>query len=152
MEPYCITVILMCVKWSHCGFDLCFLWLRIFYTFCWRSEWQPTLIFSPGESQGQRSLPRLQSSGSQRVRHNWVTNAMIRYTFWILIPCQMYVNPKSFSPFCLYPSHFVVFFDTQKCLMLVSSNLAIFTFIAYTFISHNHNHIYCHETYSYVFF
>ena len=53
---FLITVILMCVKWSHCSFDLYFLWLRILYTFFWRSEWQPTPIFLPGESHGQSSL------------------------------------------------------------------------------------------------
>ena len=40
----------------------------------WRKEWQPTPVFLPGESHGQRSLA-LQSMGSQRVRPNQVTNA-----------------------------------------------------------------------------
>ena len=31
----------------------------------WRREWQPTPVFLPGESHGQRSLV-----GSQRVRHD----------------------------------------------------------------------------------
>ena len=31
---------------------------------------QPTPVFSPGESQGQRSLVGLQSLGSQRVGHD----------------------------------------------------------------------------------
>ena len=33
----------------------------------WRSKWQPTLVFVPGESQGQGSLPSL---GSHRVGHD----------------------------------------------------------------------------------
>ena len=33
-------------------------------------EKQPVLVFLPGKSQGQRSL-----AGSQRVRHNWNTQA-----------------------------------------------------------------------------
>ena len=34
----------------------------------WRRQWQPTPVFLPGESQGQRSLP---SVGSHRVGHDW---------------------------------------------------------------------------------
>ena len=34
----------------------------------WRRRWQPTLIFLPGKSLGQRSLGGLQSMGLQRVR------------------------------------------------------------------------------------
>ena len=39
----------------------------------WRRAWQPTPIFLPGESHGHRSLVsgRLQSIGSQKVRHDW---------------------------------------------------------------------------------
>ena len=40
-----------------------------FFTFMhWRRKWQPTPVFLPGESQGQR---RLSSMGSPRVGHNW---------------------------------------------------------------------------------
>ena len=43
---------------------------------CWRREWQPTPVFLPEKSRGQsRSLAGyIQSTGSQRVRHDWVTN------------------------------------------------------------------------------
>ena len=37
----------------------------------WRRAWQPTPVFLPGESHGQRSLVGYSPSiGSQRVRHN----------------------------------------------------------------------------------
>ena len=36
----------------------------------WRRAWQPTPVFFPGESHGQRSLVGY-SPGSQKVRHNW---------------------------------------------------------------------------------
>ena len=43
--------------------------------FPWRRAWQPTPIFLPGESHGQRSLMGyIQSMGSQRVRRDWATN------------------------------------------------------------------------------
>ena len=39
-------------------------------------EWQPTPVFLPEEFYGQRSLAgNRQSMGSQRLRHNRVTNA-----------------------------------------------------------------------------
>ena len=40
----------------------------------WRGKWQPTPVFLPGEFHGLRRAGGLKSMGSQRVRHNWVTN------------------------------------------------------------------------------
>ena len=37
--------------------------------FPWRRKWQPTPVFLPGKSCGQRNLAG--SMGSQRVRHDW---------------------------------------------------------------------------------
>ena len=39
--------------------------------FPWRRAWQPTLVFSPGESHGQKRVTRGRSMGLQRVRHDW---------------------------------------------------------------------------------
>ena len=39
-----------------------------------RRAWEPTAVFLPGESHGQRSLVAIQSMGSQRVGHDCVTN------------------------------------------------------------------------------
>ena len=39
----------------------------------WRRKEQPSSVFWPGESHGHRACRRLQSMGSQRVRHNWAT-------------------------------------------------------------------------------
>ena len=51
----------------------------------WRRAWQPTPVFLPGESHGQRSLVgSLHSIGLQRVGHDWsdlgCTHAI--YTCW----------------------------------------------------------------------
>ena len=43
----------------------------------WRKAWQPTPIFLPGESHGQR---RLQHIGSQRVGHN---RSDLAHTHWL---------------------------------------------------------------------
>ena len=37
----------------------------------WRRAWQPTPVFLPGESHGQKSLAGYNLSESQRVRHDW---------------------------------------------------------------------------------
>ena len=39
----------------------------------WRRKWQPTPVFLPGESHGQRSLAGYSPWGHKRVRHNFVT-------------------------------------------------------------------------------
>ena len=40
----------------------------------WRRTWLLTPVFLPGGSHGQRSLVGLQSMGSQRVGHDWMTD------------------------------------------------------------------------------
>ena len=49
----------------------------------WRRKWQPTPVFLPGKSHGQRSLvARVQ--GSQRVEHDWTcTYKWTIITWWI---------------------------------------------------------------------
>ena len=37
----------------------------------WRRKWQPTPVFLPGESHGQRSLAGYSSWGRKRVGHDW---------------------------------------------------------------------------------
>ena len=44
----------------------------------WRRAWQPTLVFLPGESHGQRSLVGY-SPQCRRVGHDWLTNT---FTFF----------------------------------------------------------------------
>ena len=50
----------------RCGFDR---WVR---KSSWRMKWQPTPVFLPGESHGQRSLVGYSPWGS-RVRHDWAS-------------------------------------------------------------------------------
>ena len=39
----------------------------------WRRKWQPTPVFLPGKSHGQRSLVGYSPWGSQKSRHDLVT-------------------------------------------------------------------------------
>ena len=50
-----------------CGFEP---WVR---KIPWRRKWQPSPVFLPGESPGQRSLAGYSPWG-RRARHNWATN------------------------------------------------------------------------------
>ena len=43
----------------------------------WRKAWQPTPVFLPGESHGQRNLAGLWSIGSQTAGHRWVTKQQV---------------------------------------------------------------------------
>ena len=47
----------------------------------WRRKWQPTAIFLPGKSHGQRTLVGYSSQGGKRFRHDWVTQQ--QNTDWI---------------------------------------------------------------------
>ena len=63
------------------------IWSLRFGKSLWRREQLPTPVFFPGESRGQRSLAEPPSMGSQRVRHDWVTNTtFIHMLKWILYP------------------------------------------------------------------
>ena len=48
----------------------------------WRSAWQPTPVFSPGESPWTEEPGRLQSMESQRVGHDWATKHSKRESRW----------------------------------------------------------------------
>ena len=59
LEPAC-----QCRRPKRCGFSP---WVG---KMPWRRAWQPTPVFLPGESHGQRSLVDYSPWG-QRVRHDW---------------------------------------------------------------------------------
>ena len=49
----------------------------------WSKKWQPSPIFLPGKFHGERPC-RLQSRGSQRVGHGWVTKHTAQHSCFIL--------------------------------------------------------------------
>ena len=59
IEPAC-----QCRRCKRCRFDP---WVR---KIPWRRKWQPTPVFLPGESHGQRSLAAYSPQG-RRVGHDW---------------------------------------------------------------------------------
>ena len=51
----------------------------------WRRKWQPTPVFFPGKSHGQRSLVGYSPWGSQRVKHDWCDLACMHVFFKCII-------------------------------------------------------------------
>ena len=44
----------------------------------WKRKWQPTPVFLPGKSQGQKSLTDNSQLGRKRVRHDLATESKDR--------------------------------------------------------------------------
>ena len=64
----------ICLPCRRCGFNP---WVR---KIPWRRKWQPTQIFLPGKSQGQRSLVELQFIGSQRIWYDWRVFSSVQFS------------------------------------------------------------------------
>ena len=50
----------------------------------WRRKWQPTPVFLPGKSYGQRSLVGYNPWGHKRVGHDWATKQLSSTDFFPL--------------------------------------------------------------------
>ena len=78
----------------------------------WRKNWQPTPVFLPGESCGQRGPGGLLSIGSHRVRHDWsdLAAAAAAADWLITVKSEVYllisvwVRMRTFLPLnCKWP-------------------------------------------------
>ena len=67
---------------KRCGFDP---WVG---KILWRRKWQPTAVFLPGESHGQRSLTGYSPWGYKRVGHNLAKHSLVLKTMYFMC----YVN------------------------------------------------------------
>ena len=70
--------------------------------------WQPIPVFLPGESLWTKEPGRLQATGSQRVRHDWVakhTQNTVDLQYSVSFRC----TAKWFSFICTYPFFFRFF-------------------------------------------
>ena len=72
----------------------------------WRRKWQPTPVFLPGKSHGQRKMAGYSSWGHKRVRHNSVTKQPPRNMSELLrFLCVWEVGSSSTCQiFSIYPS------------------------------------------------
>ena len=66
-----------CLQCGRSGFDP---WVR---KILWRREWQPTLVLLLGKSMEEPG--RLQSLGSERVGHDWVTSLPLHFLSVLVI-------------------------------------------------------------------
>ena len=66
----------------QCGFDP---WVG---KIPWRSKWQPTPVFLPGESRGQSSLVGYSLWGCKRVRHKLLTQQSQLPKHFNSVKCQ----------------------------------------------------------------
>ena len=67
--------------------------LSLFTFMHWRRKWQPTPVFLPGESQGQRSLVGCCLWGRTELRHDWSDLAAAAAVY-----CSV-------SPLCVHSAH-----------------------------------------------
>ena len=83
-EPAC-----HCRKCKRCRFDA---WVR---KIPWRRAWQPTPVFLPGESYGQRILVGY-SSRSHRVGHGWsdlTQMSMNKVIYYVQVTKSLHLKP-----------------------------------------------------------
>ena len=74
----------------------------------WRREWQPTLVFLPGKSHGQRSLEGCSSWGHKRAEHDWTAKQVWRTFRWnyldlVYIRLSYFCTNDSFNSTSLFP-------------------------------------------------
>ena len=110
----------------------------------WRRKWQPTPVFLPGESQGQRSLVGCRL-WSRRVGHDWSDLAaavfhcigilQARILEWAAIPFSRWSSrPRGWTwVSCIAGRFFTVWAQILYCLshfqMTIYKPLLLFTFI-----------------------
>ena len=66
--------------------------LSLFTFMHWRRKWQPTPVFLPGESHGQRSLVGYSPWGCKRVRLDWVTKQQQKCNKTWILPFHSFRN------------------------------------------------------------
>ena len=79
-----------CRRHKRCGFNP---WAR---KIPWRRKWQPTPVFLPEKSHGQRSLVGYSPWGCERVRHHW---ALHKRKSVEMLPCWEEGSEVLIGPF-----------------------------------------------------
>ena len=100
----------VCLQWGRPGFDP---WIR---KIPWRRKWQPTPVFLPGKSCGQRSQAGY-SPWSRRVRHNPATNTLL---LWVHDRNKKYIVLKWYVFVCgytIFPHKIYFVHRAQWCLL-----------------------------------
>ena len=112
-EPTC-----QCRRHKRCGFNP---WVG---KILWRRAWQPTPVFLPRESSWTEKPGRLQSIGSQRVRHNWSDLACM-HTIPLVLICIITGSLCLSATFIQFP------FSPSLPPPLVNINLIFFLWVCF---------------------
>ena len=84
----------------------------------WRRKWQPTTVFLPGRSHGQRGLGAYSPWGHKRVWHHLATKWQQKNTsttlFWLLYLCNKFWNQKVW----VFQLFFQEYFGFWGCLAI----------------------------------
>ena len=105
----------------------------------WRRKWQPTPVFLPGKSHGQRRL-----AGLQRVGYYWVTEHTISIKYYVSFRCKT----SWFSTYILQndhynkseppPLHKIIFLVMRTLKIYSLSNLQIYNIVLLTLVTTLH--------------
>ena len=86
----------------------------------WRRKWQPTPVFLPGKSHGQRSVTvYIQSMRLQRVRHDWETEHTYTYMYQ-LFPKPL-SHPHAMLPYSIEQSSLCYTVDPSWLSILITA-------------------------------
>ena len=91
-EPTC-----QCRRCKRLGFNP---WVR---KIPWRRKWQPTPVFLPGESHGQRSPVGYSARGCKKIRHDW-SNLTTHSILWRASLRSLEKGRSYYLPSCLATS------------------------------------------------
>ena len=77
--------------------------------FPWWRKWQPTLVFLPGKSHGERSLVGCSPWGCKTGRRELASKQQLHYTYLCYIVCTFLVLPSIIisSPYSIYSFSFL---------------------------------------------
>ena len=79
----------------------------------WRRNWQPTLVFLPGKSRGQRSLVGCSSWGCKSAGHSLVTKQQ-----WLMMSNIFQINWWNVTlSFCLFSNQIFFKLNFEKCFL-----------------------------------
>ena len=88
----------------------------------WKRAWQPTLVFLPGESHGQRSLVGYRWTQQKRLSTHPGIKSSVRCVLWI------------YPPLTTQPMTFLLIFNWDFCwvevLVLVKSHFSIYYYLS----------------------
>ena len=104
----------------------------------WKRKWQPTPVFSPGKSHGQRRLVGYSPCDCKRVRHNLVTQQQQRESQILVDSCIWAFDSHSASlvfSFCVKWRDWTRWSWQSCCLLGAYPGHLVFPFVSFSVLS-----------------